>query len=64
MKAKLVLLIAMAGMFTFSSCKKCYTCQGNNSVYTEEICKPSNMNQKGWRDYVKNYEDNFDAKCK
>jgi len=64
MKTKLVLLIATAGTLTFSSCKKYYTCQGNNSVYTEEICKPSNMNQKGWNEYVKDYEDNYNAKCK
>ncbi len=64
MKTKLVLLIATAGLMTFSSCKKCYTCQFDGSASTEEICKPNNMNQKGWREYVKNYEEWYDADCK
>lgn len=64
MKTKMSLLIAVVGVLTFSSCKKCYTCQNKNSIYTEEICKPDNMNQKGWKDYVKSYEDYNNAKCK
>lgn len=65
MKTKFLGLIAVvAFVFTFSSCKKCYTCQFDGSASTEEICKPDNMNQKGWREYVDNYEEWYDATCK
>ena len=57
MKTKLVVLIAMAGIFTFSSCKKCVECtyNGNDS---EIYCKPENYTTKAWNKTLDEYEEN------
>jgi hypothetical protein len=57
MKTKLVVLIAMAGMFTFSSCKKCVECtySGNDS---EIHCKPEEYTNKAWDLYLDELESN------
>jgi len=64
MKTKLVLLIAIAGMFTFSSCKKCLTCQSDSSPYVSDICKPKDYTQNEWRDFVDEVESDNDVTCK
>ena len=36
---KVILILGVAGLFTFSSCSKCGTCSEQTVVYSGEYCK-------------------------
>ncbi|MBL6875370.1 MAG: hypothetical protein ISR01_01140 [Chitinophagales bacterium] len=36
---KVILILGVAGLFTFSSCSKCGTCSDQSVVFSGEYCK-------------------------
>lgn len=64
MKTKMSLLVAVVGVLTFSSCKRCYQCQYNGSLNSVELCKPSETDRKTWNNFIKDYENFNDATCR
>ncbi len=51
MKTKTILLITVVGMFTFSSCKKCYECGPSGGIKVE-TCKTSSETQAEFNDRI------------